>query len=80
MAMQFVAAQMMSTLWNGPSGNQLLKTATVSNGPTVIHYRFKETMELQVNQSRGSSAGTSPCNKTFWPELSAFLSQEPGSK
>ncbi|XP_030234810.1 RNA-binding protein 45 [Gadus morhua] len=28
MAMQFVAAQMMSTLWNGPSGNQLLKTAT----------------------------------------------------
>ncbi|KAG7283516.1 hypothetical protein CRUP_012576 [Coryphaenoides rupestris] len=28
MAMQFVAAQMMSTLWNGPSGSQLLKTAT----------------------------------------------------
>ena len=65
MAMQFVAAQMMSTLWNGPSGNQLLKTATVSNGPTVIHYRFKETMELQVNQSRGSSEELPPVTRHF---------------
>lgn len=29
MAMQLVAAQMMSMVWNGPSGAQLMKTSAV---------------------------------------------------
>lgn len=31
MAMQLVAAQMMSMVWNGPSGAQLMKTTAVSS-------------------------------------------------
>lgn len=31
MAMQLVAAQMMSMVWNGPSGAQLMKTSAVGD-------------------------------------------------
>lgn len=38
MAMQLVATQMMSMVWNGPTGAQLMKTSTVGNVCTMRNF------------------------------------------